>query len=250
MNNLLAALMFFTRLPFWKIKTVPAECFKHVVEYWSLTGWLTGGIMALVFWVSAQAFPADVAVMFALASRLLLTGGLHEDGLADFFDGFGGGKDRESTLRIMKDSRIGSYGVLGLIVYYLLGYALLRSLPPELTPAVLLCGDTFAKFVCSFVIKLLPYARKEEDSKAKVIYTPMRNNGVLLTAIGGLIPLIMFLPPFYSWACVLPVLIFIGLVSLFKHRINGYTGDCCGALFLLCESGFWTGTVFVTYYSL
>lgn len=252
MNNLLAALMFFTRLPFWKIKTVPAECFKHVVEYWSLTGWLTGGTMALVFWLSALVFPADVTVMFALASRLLLTGGLHEDGLADFFDGFGGGKDRESTLRIMKDSHIGSYGVLGLIVYYLLGYALLCSLPLSLTPVVLFCGDAFAKFVCSFVIKLLSYARREEDSKAKVVYTPMRSLGILFTAAGGLIPLIpfvVFLPSFYAWACVLPVLIFAGLVYLFKRRINGYTGDCCGALFLLCELGFWTGTVFVTYYS-
>lgn len=117
---------------------------------------------------------------------------------------------------------------------------------------VLFCGDAFAKFVCSFVIKLLPYARREEDSKAKVVYTPMRSLGILLTAAGGLIPLIpfvVFLPSFYAWACVFPVLIFAGLVYLFKRRINGYTGDCCGALFLLCELGFWTGTVFVTYYS-
>ena len=113
LDNVLAAFMFFTRLPFWKLKTVPQECFKHVVAYWSLSGWLTGGLMALSCWGLLYLFPAPVAVIGALIVRLLVTGALHEDGLADFFDGFGGGRDRESTLRIMKDSFIGSYGVIG-----------------------------------------------------------------------------------------------------------------------------------------
>lgn len=105
MNNLLAALMFFTRLPFWRICTVPSECFRHVVSYWSLCGWLTGGVMALSFWVFSTWFPLPVAVLLALCARLFLTGALHEDGLADFFDGFGGGRDREGILRIMKAYR-------------------------------------------------------------------------------------------------------------------------------------------------
>ena len=125
MNQILAALIFFTRLPFWKIKEVPQECFKHVVNYWSFSGWLTGGMMALIFWGASTILPHGVAVILALTSRLLITGALHEDGLADFFDGFGGGTNRESTLRIMKDSHIGSYGVLGLIIYYLFAYNLL-----------------------------------------------------------------------------------------------------------------------------
>ena len=72
--------------------------------------------MALSFWVFSTWFPLPVAVLLALCTRLFLTGALHEDGLADFFDGFGGGRDREGILRIMKDSHIGSYGVLGLIL--------------------------------------------------------------------------------------------------------------------------------------
>ena len=98
MNQILAALIFFTRLPFWKIKEVPQECFKHVVNYWSFSGWLTGGMMALIFWGASTILPHGVAVILALTSRLLITGALHEDGLADFFDGFGGGTNRESTL--------------------------------------------------------------------------------------------------------------------------------------------------------
>ena len=98
MKQILDALIFFTRLPFWKIKEVPQECFKHVVNYWSFSGWLTGGMMALIFWGASTILPHGVAVILALTSRLLITGALHEDGLADFFDGFGGGTNKESNI--------------------------------------------------------------------------------------------------------------------------------------------------------
>lgn len=118
--NLLAAFIFFTRLPFWRLKEVPSECFKHVVPYWPWVGWLTGGIMVIVLWTCAQFMPISLAWILAIITRLFATGCLHEDGLADFFDGFGGGTTRERTLAIMKDSHIGTYGVIGLIIYFLL----------------------------------------------------------------------------------------------------------------------------------
>ena len=127
--KILAALIFFTRLPFWRIKEVPAKYFKRIVPYWPLAGWLTGGIMVGVLWVTAQVLPISIAWLLAILSRLLITGCLHEDGLADFFDGFGGGTSRERILSIMKDSHIGSYGVIGLILYFALLYTLLSSLP-------------------------------------------------------------------------------------------------------------------------
>ena len=74
MHNLLAALMFFSRLPFWRICSVPSECFRHVVSYWSLCGWLTGGVMALAFWLFSLWFPIHVAVLLALCARLFLIG--------------------------------------------------------------------------------------------------------------------------------------------------------------------------------
>ena len=85
--NILAAFIFFTRLPFWKIREVPAECFKHVVPYWPLTGWLTGGIMAGTLWLTGQILPVSLAWIIAIIARLFVTGCLHEDGLADFLDG-------------------------------------------------------------------------------------------------------------------------------------------------------------------
>ena len=164
MNNVLAAFIMLTRLPFWKIKEVPAECFKHVVPYWPLVGWLTGGVMAAVLWLAGQIMPMSLAWILALIARLLVTGCLHEDGLADFLDGFGGGTTRERTLAIMKDSHIGSYGVIGLTCYFLL-LLQLHHLPLELLCILVLCGDCWSKFCASQIVNYLPYARKEEESK-------------------------------------------------------------------------------------
>jgi len=115
MKNIAAALIFFTRLPFWRLKVfqVSPEHFKQAINYWTVTGWLTGGVMAGTLWLSAWILPESVAILIALLSRLLITGALHEDGLADFLDGFGGGNHKERILSIMKDSHIGTYGVLG-----------------------------------------------------------------------------------------------------------------------------------------
>lgn len=246
MNNLLAALMFFTRLPFWRICSVPSECFRHVVSYWSLCGWLTGGVMALSFWISSLIFPLPVSVLLALCMRLLLTGALHEDGLADFLDGFGGGRDRDGILRIMKDSHIGSYGVLGLILYYLLSFFLLVSLPVPVIPWILCVADPFCKFICSFMLLFLPYARKLEESKAGVVYTRMSRLEWIANAVGGILPLYL-LPAAYGGMLLFPCVLFVGLCWYLKLRLGGYTGDCCGALFLLCELSCWMGAVVIFY---
>ena len=95
--------------------------------------------MAATLWVGSHYLPYLVAVLLAVVVRLLVTGALHEDGLADFLDGFGGGgHDRERILAIMKDSHIGTYGVLGLIIYELLLVAALYSLPPTLAALTIL----------------------------------------------------------------------------------------------------------------
>lgn len=155
-----------------------------------------------------------------------------------FFDGFGGGRDRESILRIMKDSYIGSYGVIGLIMYYLLGVGSLISLPAPVLPVVLLCADPFSKFVCGHIIGVLPYARREEESKAKVVYVRFNWKETLVSAVGGLLPLLL-LPVAYGWILTGPCMVFFLLIRLFHCRLKGYTGDCCGALFLLAELSAW-----------
>ena len=235
--NLLAAFIFFTRLPFWRLKEVPSECFKHVVPYWPWVGWLTGSVMAMVLALGSLVMPVSLAWIWAIITRLLITGALHEDGLADFFDGFGGGTTRERTLAIMKDSHIGTYGVIGLIVYFLLMLEL-RHLPVSVLCTLVVCGDCWGKLCASQLINFLPYARKEEDSKAKVIYNRMSSKELFICIMGGTLPL--WLLPLSLWgALVAPCLILAFLILLMKRRLQGYTGDCCGATFLLCELTFY-----------
>ena len=111
-ENAWAAFIFFTRLPFYKLYSPNSESYKAVVEFWPLVGWLTGSVMAAILYFGPMAMPHALAVAAAIVARLLMTGALHEDGLADFCDGFGGGNTRQRILDIMKDSRIGTYGVI------------------------------------------------------------------------------------------------------------------------------------------
>lgn len=239
MMKLLASLIFFTRLPFWRIANVPPAYFKRVVDYWPFVGWLTGGIMAGSLWISAQILPIPIAVLLALIARLLVTGALHEDGLADFCDGFGGGTSREKILLIMKDSHIGTYGVIGLILYFGLMWNALTTLPVSLACCAILAGDAWSKFCSAQVINTLPYARKEEEAKAKVVYDKMNLNTQLLILLAGALPVILFLDNCYWWATLAPALVVVFFISLMRKRIQGYTGDCCGAVFLCSELSFY-----------
>lgn len=242
MKRLLAAFIFFTRLPFGRIMAVPANCFKHVVPYWPIVGWLTGGILAGTLWLLAQVLPLQVAWIGAIVVRLLVTGCLHEDGLADFCDGFGGGTTRERTLAIMKDSHIGTYGVVGLIVYFLL-WSQMIVFPLGILCAVAFCADVYSKWCVSHMVNLLPYARKEEESKAKVLYSRMTLPEVMAGTIAGWLPLLFLQPVGWGVACFCPPIVFLLLCGWMKRRIGGYTGDCCGAVFLLGELSFYIGSM-------
>ena len=241
LNNLLASFTLLTRLPFWRLKQVPQESFSRVVDYWSLVGWLTGGVTAAVIWLSDGILPPATAVALALAVRVLLTGALHEDGLGDFFDGFGGGRGRERTLAIMKDSHIGSYGVLGLILYFLTLCSLLAALPPAEAAVAVLAGDPLAKWAASQQVNLLPYARTAAESKVGVVYRRMSPVAWCVSAVAGWLPAALWLPAEWWGAVLFPVGAMALLVGMVRRRIGGYTGDCCGALFLLCEWSFYLG---------
>ena len=238
-DRIWASFIFFTRLPFWRLHEPPQACYKTVVEHWPLVGWLTGGVMAAILYFGSMVMPYLVAVIAAIVVRMLVTGALHEDGLADFLDGFGGGgRDRQRILDIMKDSRIGTYGVLGLVCYELLLGATLFSLTPEMAAFTILAADPFSKMVTSQLVMMLPYARKEEDAKSKTVYRKMEWKAGISLAIQGLLPMTGFLfltrlP--WSMIIFLPCLVMYFLYLLIRQRLQGYTGDCCGAVCLLVE---------------
>lgn len=236
-KDLAAALQFFTRLPFYKIKAfqVPSKHFKQAINYWSVIGWLTGGVMAAVLYLSSLIFPYSIAIVIAIISRLFLTGALHEDGLSDTFDGLGGGTTRERSLAIMKDSHIGTYGVLSLILYFFLAYLCLESFTPLTGVLIVFFADPLAKLIASHINKLLPYARNEETSKAKLVYEKMSWQTAILAYTAGLLPFLLIVEVSLWWIAFVPILVFLLFVWLLKRRIQGYVGDSCGAIFLLCE---------------
>ena len=243
-NNLAAALTFFTRLPFYKIKlfNVHSKHYKQAINYWPMVGWLTGGVMALCLWGASFIFPPGLAVLIALASRLLLTGALHEDGLSDFFDGLGGGTTRQRVLEIMKDSHIGVYGVIALIIYCISLQQTLLSFPLTLAPLIVLAGDPLAKFIASHINKVLVYARTEQTSKAKVVYDKTTPLTYMVSFLFGILPfgvLVYTLGLSFIFAIIAPIAVFVLIYYLLNKRIQGYTGDCCGATFLLCELSFY-----------
>ncbi|MDE5787246.1 MAG: adenosylcobinamide-GDP ribazoletransferase [Bacteroidaceae bacterium] len=236
-----AALLFFTRLPLWHLHQPPTEAYRRVTEWWPLVGWLTAAVTAAVLYGGSQVLPYPVAVLLALAARMFLTGALHEDGLADFFDGFGGGaSNRERILAIMKDSHIGTYGVLALLLYVALLFASLWSLPPGRAAVLILVADPYAKMLAAGVVGLLPYARDEQTAKSRIVYRQRSPRAVAGLAVQGLLPMTLaacLLPcrPLCLFVPALPFGVAVYLYFYLRTRLGGYTGDCCGALFLLTE---------------
>ena len=249
-DRIWAALIFFTRLPFWRLHEPPKDCFKTVVEHWPLTGWLTGGMMAATLWLASQVFPSSIAVLLAIVVRLLVTGALHEDGLADFLDGFGGGgNNRQRILDIMKDSHIGTYGVIGLLLYFLLLFFSIGWMTPRLAALAILVADPYAKMLTAQMVSMMPYARREEEAKAKVVYRKMSVAGGVGLAVQGLLPIGLFI--WYAgvaWETLIfiPALVMYFLYLLIWRKLHGYTGDCCGAVCLLVELSVYL-TLIVTY---
>ena len=254
MRSLLAAIMMFTRLPLWRIVNVDKRYFTDVIKYWPLVGFLTGTVTGGVLWLAAQIVPLEVACILAIIARILLTGALHEDGLADFFDGFGGGTTKEKILAIMKDSHIGCYGTIGLLLYFLLYFCLLFAIGGSGVESSVLFGfflsaDCFSKFCAAGMINTLSYVRKVEESKVHLLYNKVK---LFLFAGVGFLVLIPFLfLDAYLWCAVFPALMMAcGLRFFLKLKIGGYTGDCCGASVLLAEQFFYIGATIVYTYSL
>lgn len=236
---LITALMFFTRLPLWRWFSVPSENFQRVIYYWPFAGWITASVMSLTLLVTSAFLPLSVAIVLTIISRVILTGALHEDGLGDFLDGFGGGHSKEKILAIMKDSHAGTYAILGLILYFLLTYNIMLNIEPKVLILLMLIADPFCKMLSSFITARLPYARTVDTSKIQAIYSQPTTKETAVSLFFGLLPLLILiwlLPSFvYIFAIITPIALFFILTQWMKHKIQGYTGDCAGALFLLLE---------------
>jgi adenosylcobinamide-GDP ribazoletransferase len=234
----LTALMFFTRIPCPTWLNYSETYLNQSMKYFPLIGWIVGGGAALVFLFSTFIFPISIAIVLSMVSSILITGAFHEDGFADVCDGFGGGWAKAQVLEIMKDSRVGTYAVIGISLILLLKFSALQAMPIDMIPFVLLAGHAISRFASSIIIFKYHYVR-EEDSKAKPVAKKLSVKHFIIAGFFGIAPL-LFLPSYNCLFAIMAVfLMTIYLGYFFTRRIGGYTGDCLGATQQLTEIVFY-----------
>jgi adenosylcobinamide-GDP ribazoletransferase len=233
----LTALIFFTRVPITLNNFAEADLNK-ATRYFPLIGILVGAFGALVFWLSDLLLPLEIAVLLSMVATILITGAFHEDGLADATDGLGGGWSKEQVLTIMVDSRIGSYGAIGLVLILLTKYQALSYQVASLVPMTLIAGHSLSRLCAVLVMATQSYVKLE--GKAKPLATQLQLPELIVATFFGLLPLAFM--KLYVLLALIPVVIVWGWFSLkIKRRIGGYTGDCLGAMQQLTEVAFYVG---------
>jgi adenosylcobinamide-GDP ribazoletransferase len=235
------AVRFFTRLPVPGWVGHSTEALNRSARYFPAVGLLVGGIGALVFLGAMQLWPQPVAVLLSMAATIYATGAFHEDGLSDSVDGLGGGWDKLRILEIMKDSRVGSYGVVAMVLALLGKFTLLSSLDAGLVPCALLAGHALSRFCATVLLATMDYVREDLLSKAKPLATRL-SLGEMLVALAFVLGALALLPPEQAIAgCVLAALATFWLARKFKRWLGGYTGDCLGAVQQISEIAFYLG---------
>ena len=185
------AVMFFTRIPCPSFTDHDPEYLNRSSKYFTLVGILLGALCGFSFWLSVQVFSPSIAILLSMATSLLLTGAFHEDGLADVCDGFGGGWTKLKILDIMKDSRVGTYGLVGLGLVLAIKFVALGEMPVEMVVLVLISGHAVSRLTSVSLIYTDEYSREDLLSKSKPLATKMSHADYLIAAFFGLIPLLL-----------------------------------------------------------
>jgi adenosylcobinamide-GDP ribazoletransferase len=239
----LGAVRFFTRLPVPGWVGHSAEALNHSARYFSAVGLLVGGIGALVYLGAALLWPQPVAVLLSMAATIYATGAFHEDGLSDTVDGLGGGWEKLRILEIMKDSRVGSYGVVAMVLALLGKFTLLNALDPALIPFALLAGHAVSRFCSTVLLATMDYVREDLLSKTKPLATKL-SPGPMLFALSFVVGSLTLLPSEKALAgCTLAALATFWLARKCQRWLGGYTGDCLGATQQVSEIAFYLGVL-------
>lgn len=231
-----AALVFFTRLRLPEIPDLSPGDLRRSATYFPLAGWLVGGVAAATWWLAARYFPPSLASGLSLAATILLTGAMHEDGLADVCDGFGGGHTKEKILTIMQDSRVGAFGAIGLVLALGLKWQQVAALPAAVTAPALVAGHALSRSGSIALMASLDYVR-EGPGKARALVSRLRGWRLAATIAIGASSLAL-LPLRLWWAALAVLTTHLGARYWFRLRIGGYTGDCLGAAQQIGELAF------------
>jgi len=227
---LLTALGFFTRIPIPHNIAFSQENLNRCNRYLPIIGLIVGGIGAGVFYVASFLFPHSVAVLLSMAATILATGAFHEDGFADVCDAFGGGWTKEKILVIMKDSRLGAYGAIGILMLLLVKFQTLNVLSDWQVIAAMITGHMISRSMAAWTMYSLEYVREDETSKSKPIAKALRPRDLTLAISVALIP-VFFFQDIFVFLIIGPAFIAKWLLELYFYKwIGGYTGDCLGTI--------------------
>jgi len=225
-KRFLIALQFLTILPI-KIKSeIKEENFGRSLVYFPIVGILIGILLAITSHILVF-LPRMVLGAFILLISIVVTGGIHLDGFADTCDGFYGSKPKKKILEIMRDSRVGVMGVIGIVCLLLLKFTLIVSIPKNILWKSLIMMATFARWSQVLACCTSKYAR--EEGKAKYFIEYANRGGII---IGGVLTFVLFLFLAKLKGVMLFILAFATIflfINYVKKKIGGMTGDTIGA---------------------
>lgn len=231
------ALMFFSRIPCPKWIDHSPEILNKSSRYFPLVGIIIGSIAALAFFGSSYILPTDIAIIISMIASVWITGAFHEDGFADVCDGFGGGWTKEKILIIMKDSRLGTYGVSGLVFILALKFLALYHLYHISVNLILILisGHAISRFIATLLLYTHAYVRDVDTAKIKPTTQQMSTKSLIISGVFGITPLFFFQKGFVFLALIPLVIVYWYMGRFFKRWIGGQTGDCAGALQQVAE---------------
>lgn len=227
MQSFFIALQFLSRIHLVKQTVWPDRAFGQSIIWFPLIGTVIGAILCVVCHFVSMFFAGIYMATILVAIWLFITGGLHADGCMDTADGLFSGRDREQMLEIMKDSRVGSYGVMAFVLLVLLKICFLASIDERALIAVLVGIPTAARFGTLISILAFPYARKQGLGRTFKKYAPSHAlfYGLILTLLPGL---------YIGWRYLLVVAFAVAVAILadlyILRRLGGLTGDTYGAV--------------------
>lgn len=227
----LLMLSFFTRLPIGQYVVFSEERYKDGLWAFPLTGILTGMMLAVPAYLT-RALP-PLSKLLIIVVYLAVTGGIHLDGLADSADGIFSGRDKKRSLEIMKDSNIGAFGVIALILYFICFYEAAQIIDWRGFLLMPFVGKAMGTFVASFSI----YARKEQGMGALFVGGMPKAVGLLYLCLAGMVSVIV-LGKSVMVAYGVAFVVAVALAQKIRHTIDGQTGDTIGMIIEVSQMAF------------
>ena len=269
-RHFLLAVQFFTRIPVtgrlaaW-VGYSP-DMLRSSAAHFAGVGWIVGlvaaSVYAAVMVMTQGVFAPLVAACLSTIATVMLTGGFHEDGLADVADGLGGSYERARALEIMKDSRVGAFGAMALVLALVTKVSLLAAIGAQavarvdgrvegphdlrslwLVCVLVLCAHVVSRAAPMLLVWALPHVGDTATSKSKPLADKINTGALLANFIWCFMLLALVIPAQAAMVFIVGLLGSIGALGWmyrwFKRRLQGFTGDCLGATQQACELAFY-----------